>query len=66
MLQEVEKCEVKPHSVEIQESNVKSILAKFESQKLHFLQFKRLWTLKFGKFGIWKLLKCIENQNSVI
>ena len=34
---------------------VKSILAKFESQKLPFLQFQRLSTLDFGKFVTWKI-----------
>ena len=41
MLQNLQKCEVKPHSVEFQESiatqfYVKSIVAKFEYQKLPF------------------------------
>ena len=45
MLQKLYKCEVKAHSVEIQEFlittqfYIKSILAKFESQKLPSLQF---------------------------
>ena len=33
-------------------------------QKCYFWQFYRIWTLNFGKFGTWKLLKFIKNQNS--
>ena len=43
---------------------VKSILPKSQTTKLPFLQFQRLWTLNFGKFGPWKLLKFTKNQNS--
>ena len=34
---------------------MKSILAKFESKKLPYLQFQGLSTLNFGKFGTWEM-----------
>ena len=41
------------------------VLARIQTvQKRHFWQFYRLWTLNFGKFGTWKMLKFTKDQNS--
>ena len=53
MFQKLSKCEVK--NLFATQFCVKSILAKFRSQKLPFLQFQRLSTLNFGTFGTWEM-----------
>ena len=43
---------------------MKSLLAKFESKKMPFLQFQGLSTLNFGKFGTWEMGQIYKNENS--
>ena len=38
------------------------ILANANGPKMSFWQFQRFWTLTFGKFRTWKLLKFTKNQ----
>ena len=54
MLQKLLKCEVEPHSVEIN-------IGKIWISKIAFLQFSRVWTLIFG---IWNLKITQIYQNS--
>ena len=65
MLQKLSKCEVQAHNTRIHKPinlTLKSILAKFESQKLPFLQFQTLSTLNFGKFGKFRTAKSSKND----
>ena len=69
MLQKLKKCEVKAHSVEIQEVllivtqfYVKSILAKFESQKLPSFTVEETLNFEFCTFWDLKIAIC-KSQN---